>query len=289
MLEWLGRQRRLLEELAGLDAAAAKARAALEATQAEWDLSDRAVTEAEQRLQAARDAGAVAGLRAHLAVGDECPVCERRIDTLPVAGDASGLAAAQVAMDAAQDRLQSATEDRRSAELVATEATTQAGGKRADLAEVQAQIAAAHPDAEANTLEKSLREALARVEATAKARRETGERVLKARKAQKVAADASVALQDKVREGWQQFRAARAGLLAWGCPTQEPTDLGQAWADLTAWARQQVSELDERELPELRDRRKTSAETCRLAEDALDSARAVLDDDESTATEATKR
>lgn len=286
-LGWLDQRRAVVEELARLDAAAADARTSLEATQAESDRSDQAVAQAEQRLQAARDAGVAAGLRAHLAVGDNCPVCERPIDVMPVGGDEGDLAEAQAALDAARDRHRTATEQLRNAEKDATFKAALAKGRRDALAQLEADIAAAYPDAQESTLEASLREALARVEATTAAMRAAGERVREARAARQAAADRSATLQESLAEGWQRFRAARAGLLAWGCPTQEPADLGRAWADLTAWARQLVAELDERELPELRDRREISAATLEQAEIALVSARAVLEEADSAATETT--
>ena len=288
LLAWLAQQRDLVRELAGLDVAAAEAQAAVAAAQAEAVLSDRAVTDAEQRVQAARDAEVAVGLRAHLAVGDDCPVCERRIEVIPASGGDGRLAETQAALKVARDRRGTAAERLRACEKDATHQAALAGGRRASLSEVAARISAARPNADATTLEASLLDALAGVEAATAAMRAAGERVVEAHTARKSAAASYAALEGRLTEGWREFRAARTGLLAWGCPTQEPTDLGQAWADLTAWARRQVAELDERELPQLRNRLDTAAATLTRADESRTSARAVRDEADSAATEATR-
>ena len=288
-LEWLEQRRALLQELAALDSAAARAGTALEAAQAATSESEQAFDEAERRLQAARDHAVAASLRTHLAVGDECPVCERRIDVLPVSGDSGDLTDAQAALDAARDHRRAAILHLRLAEKEATQAATLAGGKRDSLADVETRIAAAHPDADADSLDAPLRERLSRVEAAAAALEDAGARVREARKTRQDAAERCTALQATLADGWRQFRAARAPLLLWGCPTQEPSDLAVAWDDLSSWARQQRAALDEHELPALRSRCQAAAQALAQAGGRAASARACLEQAEAAATEATKR
>ena len=63
-----------------------------------------ALTAARARLDAARLADEAGALRAHLQLGQPCPVCEQQVTTVPAGHDASHVAAAETGLESAQFR-----------------------------------------------------------------------------------------------------------------------------------------------------------------------------------------
>jgi DNA repair protein SbcC/Rad50 len=112
--------------------------------------AQRALTAAEEALHAARHADMALTLRRGLAAGAACPVCAQEVTTLPEAGDAAGLEAAERAWDEARRRRDEAERASRTAATEATAATEGAAAAaravesaESDVAEAAAAMAAA--------------------------------------------------------------------------------------------------------------------------------------------------
>ncbi len=284
-LERLAQRTALTTELAALTGARGAAEAAASAPKPELEAAAAAVHDAEEALHAARAANSAAELRAHVAVGDACPVCDRTIDAPPTVLAAADTAPAQRALDAARERLRQAQTTHRSADREAATAGARATGAADRLGEVERALAADHPGADLDALEGPLREA---VEGCARARRladEAATRLATARTGQRAAATAREELKEAVASGWRRFRETRAPLLPLGHPLEEPDGLGDAWEALTRWVAGQAAMLDEDDLPRLRAARDDAgaalAEATAAAERALTARRTA--DAEATA------
>ncbi|QKV75546.1 AAA family ATPase [Amycolatopsis sp. Hca4] len=252
-------QRKAAPEQAARRAELAAARAALAAADSELAAAKTALAEAEQ-------AGQALVLRAGLAVGHPCPVCEQEVTALPDAGGHAHLAEARERVEQAERGRASAESGVRKLERAVdrdadarTSAAAQAEELRAVLAEVDGppESAALLRPVEASFSERDYADLVAAV-------RERGEwlsatidgrtRVADAARA----ADAELAAARAERTKAQQeaeivaksfaaareaLRAARDPLVELGAPALDGDDVPAGWQRLTTWA---ASALEER-------------------------------------------
>ena len=183
-----------------------------------------------------------AALRAHLAAGDRCPVCEQTVGEVPAMPAGSAVSAAEAAGKAARATAEAAGSAWKQRDAVARKLESNLERKRAQqehhlsrLAEVRAAVAES-PGAEA--LERQLAE-LARLQ---KQLDKATAAVRTARVAQRRAQAEVVAAEERQRSAWRQFDGMRDGVARFGPPPADRDDLAGAWETLVAWAEAQSAE-----------------------------------------------
>ncbi|MGW5749203.1 AAA family ATPase, partial [Amycolatopsis sp. NPDC003861] len=252
-------QRKAAPEQAARHAELKAARTALAAADTELAAAKTAVAEAEQ-------AGQALVLRAGLAVGHSCPVCEQEVTALPDAGGHAHLAEARERLDRAERGRSSAESGVRKLERAVdrdadarASAAAQAEELRAVLAEVDGPpesapllrpVEASFSGPDYADLVAAVRERGEWLSATIEGRTRVAEAAR--------AADAELAAARAERTKAQQeaevvaksfaaareaLRAARDPLVELGAPALDGDDVPAGWQRLTTWA---ASALDER-------------------------------------------
>ncbi|MGW3992587.1 AAA family ATPase [Amycolatopsis sp. NPDC004772] len=252
-------QRKAAPEQAARQAELEAARTALAAADTELAAAKTAVAEAEQ-------AGQALVLRAGLAVGHPCPVCEQEVTALPDAGGHAHLAEARERLDRAERGRSSAESGVRKLERAVdrdadarASAAAQAEELRAVLAEVDGPpesapllrpVEASFSGQDYADLVAAVRERGEWLSATIEGRTRVAEAAR--------AADAELAAARAERTKAQQeaevvaksfaaareaLRAARDPLVELGAPALDGDDVPAGWQRLTTWA---ASALDER-------------------------------------------
>ncbi|MET8845551.1 AAA family ATPase [Amycolatopsis sp. NPDC004625] len=238
----------------------------VESARAAFARADAEVAEAKAALAEAERAGQALVLRAGLAVGHACPVCEQPVSTLPDAGGHAHLAEAK-------DRLERAEQERAATESAlrkleravdrdadaSASAAAQAEELRVALVAVDGppESAVLRRPVEAGFAERDFADLVSAVRergewlsATIDARARVAEAArtadaeLAAARAERAAAqhDADV-LGKSVAAAGEALRAARDPLVELGAPAVDADDVPAAWQRLTTWA---ASALDER-------------------------------------------
>ncbi len=210
--------------------------AALEASRANAEKAARAVVEAQRGIEVAQTADRAAALRAHLAPGEPCPVCEQAVVTVPEMPETAALAGARARLATAETAAETANRtmaghDRTLRELdrslAAAAAQHEESAKR--LASVEAQLADAPTqstvEATLATITKAERSVTAATDA-----------VRTARQAARAASGARKKAEDRLREAWREFDAGRDALATLGPPPADRDDLVGSWQALRAWA-----------------------------------------------------
>ncbi len=214
---------------------------------AELEAADKGLALARERLEAAQREHAAAGLAETLHVGDDCPVCRRRISVLiPVETPTD--------LDAARAQLQAATTAHRQAQSAHQQAGRATASAQSELAGTQARLdnaarlmADVAPEAE---LASQLQAILAADAAltTARGRRSACQTELAA------AEKSREALVADEQEAWAAIAAARDKLVSLGAPAvavgahtgPAGPDLASAWRMLTEWALAELGKRGER-------------------------------------------
>ncbi|MEV6879247.1 SMC family ATPase [Amycolatopsis sp. NPDC051128] len=235
------------------------ARSAFARADAELIAAKAAVTEAERIGQALV-------LRAGLAVGHPCPVCEQEVPALPDAGGHAHLAEARERVEAAERERDAAESVSRKLERAvdrdadsAASAASQAEELRAMLAEVDGppEPAALRRPVEASFSEQDFADLVAAVRergewlsTTIDARARVAEAAraadaeLAAARAERAAAQHEADVVGKsVAAAREALRAARDPLVGLGAPAIDVDDVPAGWQRLTAWA---AAALEER-------------------------------------------
>ncbi|MEV6444359.1 SMC family ATPase [Amycolatopsis sp. NPDC051716] len=234
-------------------------RTELEAARSTFARTDAEVTAAKTAVTEAERAGQALSLRAGLAVGHPCPVCEREVTALPDAGGHAHLAEAR-------DRLERAERERATAEAAvrkleravdrdadsAASAAAQAEELRVVLAEVAGPpesavllrpVEAVFSERDYADLVAAVRErgewlsktidGRARVAETANA----ADKELAAARAERAAAQHEAdAVEKSFAAAREALRAARDPLVELGAPAIDGDDVPAGWQRLTAWA-----------------------------------------------------
>jgi exonuclease SbcC len=240
------RRRELVEDAQRQAATLAERREHAAKLAAELAAADLAAAAAQQRVDAAQRAHAAAGLAQTLHVGDDCPVCRQRVQTLPESAPPADLTAAT----AARDRTLAA---QRSARTAHAEADKSAATAESDLTGTQrrldkaAEVMSGIP-AEADLIGQL--DAIAGAEAAAGGARAEAT----ARQHELAAAEQSrAALETAEQRAWAALSQARDKLVGLGAPAVAAgagQDLAAAWAALTDWASGEATRRDAA-LPEL--------------------------------------
>jgi len=196
---------------------------------AELESADLAATAAHEAVEAARRAHAAAGLAQTLHVGDDCPVCRQRVQTLPAHEAPADLAAAGAALDRATSAQRQARKVHADADKVAASAASELDGTQRRLAKAAEVMAEVPPQAE-------LAARLAAIEAAdnavAAARAAASAFVTEFTAAERARESLTVSEQ----QAWAALRAARDHLVSFGAPALDTPDLGAAWDALVSWA-----------------------------------------------------
>ena len=205
-------------------AAEAAAEAAAAAT-ARWD-------DARDAVELVRVKHGAAAIAAHLHDGDECPVCLRRIDTLPERPLPEDLESAEQHASAARAQAEAAAAGQRAAEQERARATAQLEALAERLAEVEVAVAT-HPDAEA--IRASLEEA-AEAERQAKGARAEE----KSARAELAGARARLGqVEASTKAAWDALQSARDRVAELAPPPLGRSDLAADWEALSGWAAEQ--------------------------------------------------
>ncbi|MCR6488479.1 SMC family ATPase [Amycolatopsis sp. OK19-0408] len=234
-------------------------RTELEAARTSFAGADTELTAAKTALADAERTGQALVLRAGLAVGHACPVCEQEVHTLPDAGGHAHLAEARerveraererAAAEAALRKLERAVD--RDADAAAT-AATQAEELRVVLAEVEGPpesavlrrpVEASFTEQDFADLVTAVRERGEWLSATIDGRTRVAEAAraadaeLAAARAERTAAqhDADV-VEKSFAAAREALRAARDPLVELGAPAIDGEDVPAGWQRLTAWA-----------------------------------------------------
>jgi exonuclease SbcC len=261
LLQQYDERDRLAEQSGELAAMVAHAQAehgsALAALEKAQQKAARAAAELEaarEAYQQAQTADRAAALRAHLAVGDDCPVCTRKVTTLPPLPAGSAVAAAEAAGKAARTAADAADRQVKARDGAAREldralaaARAQAEQLTSRLAELDTRLAGA-PGPEA------VRRELAGIAALQRGLEEAAAAVRAAREAHRRALTGAEAADDRLRAAWREFDVRRDGLAVYGGaagkrgggragagkragpPPADRDDLAGAWRALADWA-----------------------------------------------------
>ncbi len=183
-----------------------------------------------------------AALRAHLAAGDHCPVCEQTVTTVPAVPEESAVRAAETTGKAARAAAEVAESAWQQRDAVARKLESNLERKRAQhehhmsrLAEVRAAVAES-PGVDA------LRRRLAELDKLQKQLDQAGTAVRTARAAHRRAQAAVIAAEDRQRSAWREFDTARDLVARFSPPPADRDDLAGAWAVLVEWAAAQAAE-----------------------------------------------
>ena len=177
-----------------------------------------------------------AALRAHLAAGDHCPVCEQTVTTVPPVPEESAVRAAETSGKAARAAAEIAEKAWQQRDAVARKLESNLERKRAQhehhltrLAEARAAVAES-PGVEA------LRRQLAEIDRFQKQLDQAGAAVRAARSANRQAQAAVIAAEDRQRSAWREFDTVRDQVARFSPPPADRDDLAGAWALLVEWA-----------------------------------------------------
>ena len=197
------------------------------------DVAARAEThlrDAEQALEAARDAHAAHALAAHLVAGEPCPVCLQEVDAVPKRKRPAALAKAEAAVSDAREiaanaraAIDQATRAHADAEAALRQAETQLA--------VNAELTATFADAGFVTGE------LARIDEVRRAHAAARTREREARAAETAAEEQRRALEEQLQTRRSEYESQRDLFVRAGLepPPAEP-DLAASWTALKEWA-----------------------------------------------------
>ncbi|HEY3009395.1 MAG TPA: SMC family ATPase [Micromonosporaceae bacterium] len=232
---------------------------ALRTAEAEAAAAAAALDEARRAYQEAQQADRAAALRAHLTVGEACPVCAQPVHEVPAVPPESAVAAtraagqaARVAADAAADAV--VANDRAVRDLDRALATARA--QHAQLADRVAELDGLLADSPGPA---PLRRELAGIGALQATLAEAADALRGAREAHRHAQAGVSVTEDRLRAAWGGYDGTRDRLAALAPPPVERDDLAAAWRALADWATSEV---------ESRRRRRTTAAKAVTAADA---------------------
>ncbi|HTX86165.1 MAG TPA: SMC family ATPase [Streptosporangiaceae bacterium] len=213
---------------------------------AQLQVADVAAAQAQDAVEAARRAHAAAGLAETLHVGDECPVCQQKVTTLPAHLAPADVSAAQRALETATAAQRTARSAHQEAARATASAQSALDGTRARLDKAAEVMADAPAEAE---LTRQLEAIAAADDAVARTRAAASGCQTELAAAEK----SREALQADEQRAWAALAAARDKLVALGAPTVAAgtgQDLAAAWATLAGWAAAEGASRTQR-LPEL--------------------------------------
>jgi exonuclease SbcC len=198
--------------------------------------ADEGLEQARQVYRDAERADRAAALRMHLAPGDDCPVCERPIETLPAVPSGSAVHAAEASGKAARAAAEAAQEAYREREAVARDAERTLDRHRAQHDQAVARLGelrTALSDSPGVPALLRRRDELARLQQRLDS---AGAELRTAREAQRRAQRAAATAEERQRAAWREFDTARDAVARFGPPPADREDLAGAWSTLVGWA-----------------------------------------------------
>jgi exonuclease SbcC len=177
-----------------------------------------------------------AALRAHLAAGEHCPVCEQTVTSVPAMPEGSAVRAAEATGKAARAAAEVAESGWKQRDAVARKLEGNLERKRAQhehhlvrLTEVRG-VVAGSPGVPA------LESRIAEIDSLQRKLDQAGTAVRTAREAQRRAQAATDQAQERERAAWRTFDQVRDLVARFAPPPAERDDLAAAWSTLVEWA-----------------------------------------------------
>jgi DNA repair protein SbcC/Rad50 len=231
----------------------------LEAARTAFARADTEVTAAKSAVTEAERAGQALSLRAGLAVGHPCPVCEQEVATLPDAGGHAHLAEARQHLERAESGRAAAESALRKLERAVDRDTDSAVSAAAQAEELRVALAGVDGPPESPVLLRPVEAAFSEQDyadlvAAVRARGEwlsatidgrarvaevahAADKELAAARAERVAAQNEADVVEKsFAAAREALRAARDPLVELGAPAIGGDDVPAGWQRLTAWA-----------------------------------------------------
>ena len=199
---------------------------------AQLQAADLAAAQAHDAVEAARRAHAAAGLAETLHVGDDCPVCQQKVLTLPAHLAPADVSAARSALEAATSAQRTASSAHQEAAKATASAQSALDGTRRRLDKAADVMAAAPAEAELTRQLDAIAAADGAVASTRAAATACQTELAAAEKSRE-------ALQADEQRAWAALGMARDKLVALGAPAVAAgtgQDLAAAWATLANWA-----------------------------------------------------
>ncbi|HEX2355499.1 MAG TPA: AAA family ATPase [Micromonosporaceae bacterium] len=230
----------LAKGVAAAEAEHVAAAAALGTAEFEAAAASAALDDARRAFQEAQTTDRAAALRAHLAVGEECPVCTQAVHEVPPMPAGSAVAAAEAAGQAARAAANAAADvvvqrDRAVRDLDRTLVSARA--QHAQLAERAAELGGVLVDSPGPAALRSELDALAALQAGLA---DAVEALRGSREAHRRAQSGLDATEHRLRAAWRTFDGTRDRLAALSPPPADREDLGAGWRGLAEWAAREV-------------------------------------------------
>ncbi|MBM2617851.1 SMC family ATPase [Actinoplanes sp. LDG1-06] len=175
-------------------------------------------------------------LRAHLAAGDHCPVCEQTVTTVPPVSEESAVRAAETTGKAARAAAEIAEAAWQQRDAVARKLESNLERKRAQHEHHLSRMAEARAAVAESPGVDALRRQLAEIENLQKQLDRAGTAVRSSRSAHRQAQAAVVAAEERQRTAWREFDAVRDRVARFSPPPADREDLAGAWSVLVDWA-----------------------------------------------------
>lgn len=223
----------LAERKASLPAAEqadAEGVAAAASAREQVEVAERALAAARAHREAMLVTNGAAALRPHLAEGEECPVCEQPVQTLPAPLPSVALEEAEAAVQAADQRL-------RTARTQEQQRVGSAAQSSAALVSLTARIEDLRTSLEGQPDDPAvLRAALQQLDTAAQAAADAHSSRQQAVAALDTANSAKVVAERQADGARQALRVARDAVVPLGAPPVDDTDLLAGWTTLHGWA-----------------------------------------------------
>lgn len=236
---------------------------------AQRERAEAAAAAAEAELRSAQGRQGAAELRAHLVVGEDCPVCTQRIAVLPPPLDVDELERAEAGQARASASLRDAQKALSKAEAEGESTALALAGLLAQSESLGVQLGAGAEGVDEPSLRADLTSRLSAVRVARERLDAAGARLLAARGDRDAADQAERSLAGEAARVRADLREARESLLRFGAPAVDDTAPASGWDTLLDWAAAEIATLDTTNLPE-------SLERVRDAELALERARIEL-------------
>jgi DNA repair protein SbcC/Rad50 len=212
------------------------AKAAAELAHAAHLGADQLLEQARKDYADAQTLDRAAALRAHLAAGEACPVCEQHVASVPAMPAFSAVEAAEKQGHAARSAADVASTAWKQRDAVARELERGLDRKRAQFEHHKSRLAEVKADLAGSPGKEALQARIAELTKLQRKLDDAGADVRSAREALRRAQAAVAAADDQQRTAWRAFDRVRDGVARFSPPPADRDDLAGAWAALVDWA-----------------------------------------------------